>query len=58
VERANAVHVCHQAEFDLNILDKEFGPETTSDDFPNLIIPDTPELNNFDDVDYAGRDDE
>jgi len=57
VERANTVHVCRQVEFDLNILDK-FGPETTPDDFPDLVIPDTPELNNFDDVDYAGRDDE
>jgi hypothetical protein len=37
----------------LNILDK-FGPETTPDDFPDLDIPDTPELNNFDDIDYAG----
>ena len=57
VERANAVHVCRRVEFDLNILDK-FGPETTPDDFPDLDIPDTPELNPFDDVDYAGRDDE
>jgi hypothetical protein len=56
-ERANAAHVCRQVEFDLNILDK-FGPETTPDDFPDLDIPDTPELNPFDDVDYAGRDDE
>ena len=30
----------------------------TPDDFPALDIPDTPELNPFDDVDYAGRDDE
>jgi hypothetical protein len=56
VERANAAHVCRRIEFDLNILDK-FGPETTPDDFPDLNIPDTPEHNNFDDVDYAGRDD-
>jgi len=56
VERANAVHVCSQSEINLNILDK-FGPETTPDDFPDLDIPDTPELNNFDDVDYADRDD-
>ena len=54
---AYAAHVCRQIEFDLNILDK-FGPETTPDDFPDLDIPDTPELNPFDDVDYAGRDDE
>jgi hypothetical protein len=57
VERENAVHVCRWVEFDLNILDK-FGPETTPDIFPDLNIPDNPELNNFDDVDYAGRDDE
>ena len=57
VELANAAHVCRRIEFDLNILDK-FGPETTPDDFPDLDIPDTPELNPFDDVDYAGRDDE
>jgi hypothetical protein len=56
VERANAAHVCRQIKFDLNILDK-FGPETTPDDFPDLDIPDTPELNHFDDVDYAGCDD-
>jgi hypothetical protein len=56
VEWANAAHVCHRIEFDLNILDK-FGPETTPDDFPDLDIPATPELNHFDDVDYAGRDD-
>ncbi len=53
VERANATHVCRRVEFDLNILDK-FGPETTSDDFPDLDIPATPDLNHFDDVDYAG----
>ena len=53
VERANAAHVCRQIKFDLNILDK-FGPETTPDDFPDLDIPDTPELNPFNDVDYAG----
>jgi hypothetical protein len=47
VEWANAVHVCCQVEFNLNILNK-FGPETTPDDFPDLNIPDTPELNNFD----------
>ena len=57
VERANAAHLCCRIEFDLNILDK-FGPETTPDDFPDLGIPDTPELNHFDDVDYSGRDDE
>jgi hypothetical protein len=57
VERANAANVCRRIEFDLNILDK-FGPETTPDDFPDLDIPATPELNHFDDVDYAGRDDE
>ena len=56
-ELANAAHVCRRVEFDLNILDK-FGPETTPDDFPDLDIPDTPELNPFDDVDYTGRDDE
>jgi hypothetical protein len=56
VEWANAAHVCCRIEFDLNILDK-FGPETTPDDFPDLDIPDIPELDNFDDVDYAGRDD-
>ena len=56
VEWANAVHVCRRVEFDLSILDK-FGPETTPDNFPDLNIPNTPELNNFDDVDYAGRDD-
>jgi len=46
-----------QMERSSTILDK-FGPETTPDDFPDLDIPDTPELNNFDDVDYAGWDDE
>ena len=56
VEWANAAHVCRWVEFDLNILDK-FCPETTPDDFPNLNIPATPELNHFDDIDYAGRDD-
>ncbi len=57
VEWANAAHVCRQIKFDLNILDK-FGPETIPDDFPDLDIPATPELNHFVDVDYAGRDDE
>ncbi len=57
VEWANAVHVCRRVKFDLNILNK-FGPETTPDDFPDLDILDTPEHDNFDDVDYAGRDDE
>ena len=47
VDWANVAHVCRWVEFDLNILDK-FGPETTPDDFPDLNIPDTPELNNFD----------
>jgi hypothetical protein len=56
VEQANVAHVCRRIEFDLNIFDK-FGPETTLDDFPDLDIPDTPELNHFNDVDYAGRDD-
>ncbi len=56
VEQANAAHVCRRIEFDLNILDK-FGPETTPDDFPDLDIPNTPELNPFDDVEYAGRED-
>ena len=44
-------------EFDHNIQDK-FGPKTSPDDFPDLDIPDTPEHDNFDDTDYAGRDDE
>ncbi len=57
VERANVAHVCPWVEFDLTILDK-FGPETTPDDFPNLNIPTTLELDNFNDVDYAGRDEE
>jgi hypothetical protein len=57
VELANAAHVCRRIEFDLNILDK-FGQEKTKDDFLDLDIPDTPELNSFDDLDYAGRDDE
>ena len=57
MERANAAHLCCRIEFDLNILDK-FGPETTPDDFPDLGIPDTPELNRFDDVNYSSRDDE
>jgi hypothetical protein len=39
------------------MLDK-FGQETTPDEFPDLDIPATPEHDNFDDVDYAGRDDE
>ena len=55
--RRTRPYFCRQIEFDLNILDK-FGPETTPDDFPDLDIPDTPELNPFDDVDYAGRDEE
>ncbi len=50
-------YVLHQVEFDLDIQDK-FGPKTTPDDFPDLNIPDTPEHDNFNDVDYAGRDDE
>ena len=37
---------------------RQIYPETTPDDFPDLDIPDTLELNNFDDVDYASRDDE
>ena len=57
VERTNAIHVCRRVKFDPKILNK-FGPETTPDDFLDLNIPDTPELNNFDDVDYAGRDNE
>ena len=56
VERANATHVLRRVEFDLNIQDK-FGPKTTQDDFPDLDIPDTPEHDNFDDVDESGRDD-
>ncbi len=56
VEQANVAHVLRRVEFDLNIQDK-FGPETTPDDFPNLNIPDTPEHDNFNDVDYAGQDD-
>ncbi len=54
---STGAHVCCQIEFDLNILDK-FDSETIPDDFPDLDIPATPELNHFDDVDYAGRDDE
>jgi hypothetical protein len=54
---ANAAHILRQTDFDLNIQDK-FVPETNPDDFPNRDIPDTPELGNFDDVDYSGRDDE
>jgi hypothetical protein len=57
VEWVNAAHVCRWVEFDLNILEK-FGPEATPDDFPDLDIPAIPEHDNFDDVDYAGRDDE
>ena len=57
VERANVAHVSRRVKFDLNIQDK-FGPETTPDDFPDLDIPDTPEHDNFEDVDYSGRDDE
>ena len=57
VERANVVHVCRRVEFDLKILDK-FCRETTPDDFPDFNIPDTPELNHFNDVDYASWDDE
>ena len=49
-------HFLHCVEFDLNIQDK-FSPETTPDDFPDLNIPNTPENDNFDDVDYAGQDD-
>ena len=56
-ERTNAAHVLRRIEFDHNIQDK-FGPETSPDDFPDLDIPDTPEHDNFDDVDYAGQDDE
>jgi hypothetical protein len=56
-ERTNAAHVSRRVEFNHNIQDK-FGPETSPDDFPDLNIPNTPEHNNFDDVDYAGRDDE
>jgi hypothetical protein len=44
-------------EFDHYIQDK-FGPKTSPDDFPDLDIPDTPEHDNFDDVNYAGRDNE
>jgi len=50
------VHVCRRVEFDLKILDK-FCRETTPDDFPDFNIPDTPELNHFNDVDYASWDD-
>ena len=56
-ERTNAAHVLRRIEFDHNIQDK-FGPETSPDDFPDLDIPDTPKHDNFDDTDYAGRDDE
>jgi len=56
-ERTNAVHVLQRVEFDHNIQDK-FGPKTSPDDFLDLNIPDTPEQNNFNDVDYAGGDDE
>ena len=56
-ERTNAAHVLRRVKFDQNIQDK-FGPETSPDDFLDLNIPDTPEHNNFDDVDYAGQDEE
>jgi hypothetical protein len=56
VEQANTAYVLRQVEFDPNIQD-EFGAETTPDDFPDLDIPYTPEHDNFNDVDYAGRDD-
>ena len=56
VEWANAAHVLRQVEFELNIQDK-FGPGTTLDDFPDLDIPNTPEHENFNVVDYAGQDD-
>jgi hypothetical protein len=56
-ERTNAAHVSRRVEFDHNIQDK-FCPETSPDDFPDFDIPNTPEHDNFDDTDYAGRDDE
>ena len=56
-ELVNVVHVCTRTEFDVSILDK-FGPEVHPDDFPDLDLPDTPEHNNFDDVDFEGRDEE
>jgi hypothetical protein len=56
-ERTNAAHVSRCVEFDHNIQDK-FGPETSPDDFPYLDIPNTPEHDNFDDIVYAGQDDE
>ncbi len=55
-ERMNLAHVACLVKFDLSIQDK-FGPETTPDDFINLDIPNTPEHDKFNDVDYAGRDD-
>ncbi len=56
-ERTNAAHVLGCVKFDHNIQDK-FGPEISPDDFPDLNIPNTPEHDNFNDVNYAGRDDE
>ena len=56
-EQTKAARGLHCAKFDLNIQDK-FGPETTPGDFPDLDIPVTSEHDNFDDVDYASRDDE
>ena len=56
-ERTNMAHVSRRVKFDHNMQDK-FGPEISPDDFPDLDIPNTPEHDNFDDVDYAGRDDE
>jgi hypothetical protein len=35
VEQANAAHVSHRVEFDMNIQEK-FGPEATPDDFPTF----------------------
>ena len=55
-ERTNVAHVLRRVKFNHNIQGK-FGPKTSLDDFPDLNIPNTPEQDNFDDVNYAGRDD-
>ncbi len=53
----NSAQVSRRTEFDVSIMDC-YGPETALDNFPDLAIPDTPELNLFDDIDIEGQDKE
>jgi hypothetical protein len=52
---SNAAHISRRIEFDISIMDRN-GPETAPNNFPDLIICNTPKLNLFDNIDIEGRD--